>query len=50
MSTEDNIGSLFNFGITALGVSLVSKIGTNVAKDFMESTKVLNMNIGGKRE
>lgn len=45
MSTEDNIGSLFNFGITTLGASLVAKIGTNVAKDFMSSAKILNMKI-----
>ena len=50
MSTEDNIGSLFNFGVTAFGVSLASKIGTNVAKDFMESTRILNVNIDGKRD
>lgn len=49
MSTEDNIGSLFNFGVTALGAGLVAKIGINVAKDFMESTKILNVKIG-KRE
>jgi len=50
MSTEDNLDGLFNFGITMFGVSLASKIGTNVAKDFMESTKILNMKIGEKRE
>jgi hypothetical protein len=49
MSTEDNIGSLFNFGITTFGASIVSRIGTNVARDFMESTRILNVNIG-KRE
>ena len=45
MSTSDNIGSLFNFGVTTLGAGLVSKIGINVAKDFMESTRILNTNI-----
>ena len=50
MSTEDNISGLFNFGLTTFGASIVSRIGTNVAKDFVESTKILNMKIGGKRD
>ena len=40
--TNDSISSLFNFGITAIGAGLVAKLGTNVAKDFMSSTKILN--------
>jgi hypothetical protein len=48
MSTNDSISSLFNFGITAIGAGLVAKLGTNVAKDFMSSTK--NINVKSKRD
>lgn len=48
MPTNDSISSLFNFGITAIGAGLVTKLGTNVAKDFMVSTK--NINSKSKRD
>ena len=48
MPTNDSISSLFNFGITTIDAGLVAKLGTNVAKDFMVSTK--NINSKSKRD